>query len=206
MGLKLRLESFDKSTENLINEEYSRDLRDDGSVIEQLGLPIEDNVNNGVFDVKPQWVTVLQPYFKHPIQYDKYDYQVAFHYADEWPEDMRTLRWNLCEQSSARQQDGNWHYTLTPEISGEILRASYQYHGNRLPNAMMRVHLLGGTFDCDLGHVGTTLSFTPQNRQLTQGQAFEVVHPVTPTRHRHKSLKFIGPMPLIIELAVRIEG
>ncbi len=206
MGLKLDLSWYDKSTEEGVGEEYSRDLRDDGSVIEQLGLPIEDNVNNGEFNVKSHWVTVLQPYFKHQIQYDKYDYQISFVYRDEWPKDMRTLRWDLHGHPSAHEQNGSWHMTVTPEISGEILRASYQYHGNRLPNAMMRVHLLGGTFDCDLGHVGTTLSFTPKNRQLTQGQAFEVVHPVTPTRHRHKSLKFIGPMPLIIELAVRIEG
>ncbi|PAU99272.1 hypothetical protein CBG25_20185 [Arsenophonus sp. ENCA] len=206
MGLKLRLSWFEKTADDIAGEEYSRDLRDDGSVIEQLGLTIEDNVNNGEFNVKSHWVTVLNPYFNHKIQYDKYDYFVSFDYADEWPEDMRTLRWDLHGHPSAHEQGGSWHMTVTPEISGEILRASYQYHGNRLPNAMMQVHLLGGTIDCDLGNVGSTLSFTPQNRQLTQGQAFEVVHPVTPTRHSHKSLKFIAPMPLIIELAVRVDS
>lgn len=34
MGLKLRLEWFDRKTELLVGKEYSKDLGDDGSVIE----------------------------------------------------------------------------------------------------------------------------------------------------------------------------
>ncbi len=52
MGLKLNIAWFDKKTEEFIGEEYSRDLGDDGSVIEKLGLPIEDNINNSRFNVK----------------------------------------------------------------------------------------------------------------------------------------------------------
>ncbi|EKN6174391.1 cloacin, partial [Yersinia enterocolitica] len=47
MGLKLHLDWFDKKTELCKGEEYSADLQSDGSVIEQLGLQIENNINNG---------------------------------------------------------------------------------------------------------------------------------------------------------------
>ncbi len=52
MGLKLNIVWFDRKSEEFIGEEYSGDLGDDGSVIEKLGLPIQDNINNGGFDVK----------------------------------------------------------------------------------------------------------------------------------------------------------
>ncbi|MDZ0717944.1 cloacin immunity family protein, partial [Klebsiella pneumoniae] len=47
MGLKLRLTWFDKKTEEFKGEEYSKDFGDDGSVIESLGMPLKDNINNG---------------------------------------------------------------------------------------------------------------------------------------------------------------
>lgn len=84
MGLKLNLSWFDKSTEVCVCEVYSVDLGNDCSVIEHLGLPIE--VNNGEFRIKPEWVDILQPYFKHKIKYDYYDYFVSFDYADDWPD------------------------------------------------------------------------------------------------------------------------
>ncbi len=46
MGLKIRLEWYDKETELGEGEELSQDFGDDGSVIEALGMPIENNVNN----------------------------------------------------------------------------------------------------------------------------------------------------------------
>lgn len=52
MGLKLDLTWFDKKTEEFKGEEYSKDFGDDGSVIESLGMPLKDNINNGCFDVK----------------------------------------------------------------------------------------------------------------------------------------------------------
>jgi len=85
MGLKIRLEWYDKRTEMGEGEELSKDFGDDGSVIEALGLPIEGNVNNGGFNVSAQWVDTLQPHFRHPIQLLSYDYQVAFVYRDQWP-------------------------------------------------------------------------------------------------------------------------
>lgn len=84
MGLKLRLEWFDRKTELLVGKEYSKDLGDDGSVIESLGLPLKDNINNGGFDVEKKWGPLLQPYFKNKIDVDEYWYQISFDYRDEW--------------------------------------------------------------------------------------------------------------------------
>lgn len=84
MGLKLRLEWFDRKTELLVGKEYSKDLGDDGSVIESLGLPLKDNINNGGFDVEKKWGPVLQPYFKNKIDVDEYWYQISFDYRDKW--------------------------------------------------------------------------------------------------------------------------
>ena len=82
MGLKLDLIWFDKKTEEFIGEEYSKDFGDDGSVIESLGMPLKDNINNGGFDVEKSWVPLLQPYFKNKIEVDTYWYQISFDYRD----------------------------------------------------------------------------------------------------------------------------
>ncbi len=50
MGLKLHIHWFDKKTEEFKGGEYSKDFGDDGSVIESLGMPLKDNINNGWFD------------------------------------------------------------------------------------------------------------------------------------------------------------
>lgn len=82
MGLKLDLTWFDKKTEEFVGEEYSKDFGDDGSVIESLGLPLKDNINNGGFDVEKTWVPLLQPHFKHNIEIDNFWYQISFVYRD----------------------------------------------------------------------------------------------------------------------------
>ncbi|HDT3412120.1 TPA: cloacin, partial [Klebsiella variicola] len=56
MGLKLRLEWFNKQTDLLVGKEYSKDFGDDGSVIESLGIPLKDNINNGGFDLEESWI------------------------------------------------------------------------------------------------------------------------------------------------------
>jgi hypothetical protein len=84
VGLKVRLEWYDKETELGIGRELSKDFGDDGSVIESLGMPIENNINNGGFDVLSHWVSILQPHFKHVIDSSSYDYQIAFVYRDHW--------------------------------------------------------------------------------------------------------------------------
>ena len=83
MGLKIRLEWYDKETELGEGEELSQDLGDDGSVIEAFGMPIENNLNNGGFDVGSQWVSTLQPHFLHIIRLSAFDYQLAFIYRDK---------------------------------------------------------------------------------------------------------------------------
>ncbi|SUC49841.1 colicin immunity protein [Proteus mirabilis] len=84
MGLKIDLTWFDKKTESFIGEEYSVDLGDDDTVIEQTVNPTENIINAGSFDVISAWVPYLQKYIKHKIELNKYDYQVAFDYRDKW--------------------------------------------------------------------------------------------------------------------------
>ncbi|MGL5954056.1 Microcin-E3 immunity protein [Providencia rustigianii] len=84
MGLKIHLTWFDKQTEEYINQEYSIDLGDDDSIIEETINPDENIINNGSFDVISDWVFYLQNHMKHSIELHKYDYQVAFDYRDKW--------------------------------------------------------------------------------------------------------------------------
>lgn len=84
MGLKLRLEWYEKQTEIYQGEEYSIDFGDDASVLDALGVPIENSINNGGFDVGDHWVDVIQPHFRHSIALKTYDYQIAFDYRDIW--------------------------------------------------------------------------------------------------------------------------
>jgi len=80
MGLKIRLEWFDKKTEFLEGKEYSTDLGDDGSIIEALGLIDEPEIYDGGFDVKADWAMKLQSLFSQKIELAKFDYQVSFRY------------------------------------------------------------------------------------------------------------------------------
>ncbi|CAI0854712.1 Microcin-E3 immunity protein [Serratia quinivorans] len=84
MGLKLRLEWFDKKTELLVGKEYSKDFGDNGSVIEKLDLSLKDNINNGGFDVEKSWVPLLQSHFENKIELEKYWYQISFDYRTNW--------------------------------------------------------------------------------------------------------------------------
>lgn len=85
MGLKIHLCCFDRVTEECLYEDYSADLGDDGGVLDRLGLPLENNINNGGFDVLPEWVPVLQSFFTRHIEHDRYWYQVSFEYRDgDW--------------------------------------------------------------------------------------------------------------------------
>lgn len=84
MGLKISLDWYDKETSHGIGEELSKDFGDDGSVIEALGIPIENNINNGGFNVTNDWVSILQTHFNHAINLNLYDYQVSFDYCDHW--------------------------------------------------------------------------------------------------------------------------
>ncbi|MBQ0371185.1 cloacin immunity family protein, partial [Providencia rettgeri] len=51
MGLKIHLVWFDKQTEEYVGEEYSLDLGDNDSIIEETINPEENIINNGCFDM-----------------------------------------------------------------------------------------------------------------------------------------------------------
>ncbi|VCX11374.1 Colicin-E3 immunity protein [Klebsiella pneumoniae] len=68
MGLKLHIHWFDKKTEEFKGGEYSKDFGDDGSVIESLGMPLKDNINNGWFDVEKSWFR----YYSHTLKCNRY--------------------------------------------------------------------------------------------------------------------------------------
>ncbi|WP_374190754.1 colicin E3-like toxin immunity protein [Pseudomonas moraviensis] len=51
MGLELRLEWYDTATLEFEGEESSKDLGGDESVLNALGTPAADNINNGSFNV-----------------------------------------------------------------------------------------------------------------------------------------------------------
>jgi hypothetical protein len=74
---KISLAWYDKETELGERVEWPQDFGDDGSMIEALGMPMENNINNGGFDVIAHWASTLQPHF-HSIRMSSYDYHVAF--------------------------------------------------------------------------------------------------------------------------------
>ncbi|MCS4250335.1 hypothetical protein M2394_004681 [Pseudomonas sp. BIGb0164] len=82
MGLKVRLEWFDRTTERLSGTEDSADLGDDYSVISKLGLSIDKDVNNGMFELRREWLSRVQVHFSHGIALSESDYFIAFDYED----------------------------------------------------------------------------------------------------------------------------
>ncbi|MBD8100625.1 colicin transporter [Pseudomonas fluorescens] len=82
MGLKVRLEWFDRTTEWLIGTEDSADLGKDYSVISELGLSVDEDVNNGMFELRREWLSQVQAYFSHEIALSESDYYVAFDYEE----------------------------------------------------------------------------------------------------------------------------
>ncbi|OPA98352.1 colicin transporter [Pseudomonas fluorescens] len=82
MGLKVRLEWFDKTTEWLVGTEESKDLGEDYSVVTKLGLSKEEAVNNGLFELRRDWLSHVQPFFAHEITLADSDYFVALDYQD----------------------------------------------------------------------------------------------------------------------------
>ncbi|MBI6911260.1 colicin E3-like toxin immunity protein [Pseudomonas sp. SIMBA_059] len=82
MGLKVRLEWFDRTTELLRGTQDSADLGDDYSVISKLGLSAVEDVNNGMFELRSEWRSVIQAHFAHEIALSESDYFIAFDYED----------------------------------------------------------------------------------------------------------------------------
>lgn len=77
MGLKVRLEWFDRTTEWILGDEDSVDQGNDFSIVTKLGLSIDDAVNNGMFEIRREWLPLLQPYFSHQIVLSENDYFIA---------------------------------------------------------------------------------------------------------------------------------
>ena len=84
MGLKVRLNWYDKNTELAEGKELSADLGDDSAIIEALNLMGEEEIYDGGFNLLPAWTYELQPLFKHQIDVTTFDYQVAFRYRKVW--------------------------------------------------------------------------------------------------------------------------
>ncbi|MDS0788903.1 colicin E3-like toxin immunity protein [Proteus vulgaris] len=85
MGLKLHTQWFDKKTEEMIGEEYSKDFGDDDFLIDETIDPKDENIiNNGVFDLHEGWVKAIQKHVTHKIELNKYLYQISFDYRDKW--------------------------------------------------------------------------------------------------------------------------
>ena len=82
MGLKVRLEWFDRTTERLRGTEDSADLGDDYSLISKLGLSAAEDINNGMFDLQKEWLPLIKTYFSHEIALSESDYFIAFDYED----------------------------------------------------------------------------------------------------------------------------
>lgn len=80
MGLKVRLEWFDKTTEWLGGAEDSKDMGDDYSIVSKLGLSKEEAVNNGMFELRRDWLSHVQPFFAHEIALSQSDYFIALDY------------------------------------------------------------------------------------------------------------------------------
>nr|WP_241391571.1 colicin E3-like toxin immunity protein [Yersinia frederiksenii]ULG19872.1 cloacin [Yersinia frederiksenii] len=85
MGLKLRVNWYDKKTELLVGQEYSQDFGNDDFLIEETVNPKDENIiNNGEFDLEYGWVIPIQKHIVHKIEMNTYDYQIAFEYSDTW--------------------------------------------------------------------------------------------------------------------------
>ncbi|EXF91259.1 cloacin immunity family protein [Pseudomonas sp. CVAP len=84
MGMKVRLEWYDKETEALAADEFSIDFGDDDSILAALGLSNEPEIFDGGFDVLPKWVAMIQPHFNHQIDTNLFDYQISFRYRNHW--------------------------------------------------------------------------------------------------------------------------
>ncbi|MBO0493601.1 colicin E3-like toxin immunity protein [Pseudomonas sp. Marseille-Q1929] len=85
MVMKIRLRWYEKHSNDLKADEYSADIDDGDSFFEALDLSEETAIYADVFNVIPNWITTLQPHFKHMIDPTRFDYQISFRYQGAWP-------------------------------------------------------------------------------------------------------------------------
>ncbi len=92
MAMKIRLRWYEKHSNDLKAEEYSADFEDSDSVFEALGLGQETAIYADVFNVLPNWLRIIQPYFQHTIELGQFDYQISFRYQSAWPPPPKQTR------------------------------------------------------------------------------------------------------------------
>lgn len=85
MTMKIRLQWFNKKTDNLEANEYSANFEEDDTILNALDLNEEPQIYAGGFDVLPSWIAILQPHFQHAIEPRFFNYQISFHYQGAWP-------------------------------------------------------------------------------------------------------------------------
>ncbi|AZF39211.1 putative transmembrane protein [Pseudomonas sp. R4-39-08] len=85
MVMKIRLRWYEKHSNNLKADEYSADIEDSDSILKALGLGEETAIYADVFNMLPNWITIIQPYFQHMIEPGHLDYQISFRYQGAWP-------------------------------------------------------------------------------------------------------------------------
>ena len=85
MVMKIKLRWYEKHSNDLKAAEYSADIENPDNVFEALGLSEETAIYADVFNVLPNWITIIQPYFQHMIEPNQLDYQISFRYQGAWP-------------------------------------------------------------------------------------------------------------------------
>ncbi|AZF07248.1 colicin E3-like toxin immunity protein [Pseudomonas sp. R5-89-07] len=85
MAMKIRLRWYEKHSDNLKADEYSAAIEDSDGILDALGLGEEAAIYADVFNLLPNWITIIQPYFQHTIEPGQFDYQISFRYQGAWP-------------------------------------------------------------------------------------------------------------------------
>ena len=84
MNLKVLLEWFDKTSGYGVGEESSGLFEDPHLILISLELEGDFQIFDGSYDLKNQWINLLQPYFKHQIHQESHDYQISFQHQGPW--------------------------------------------------------------------------------------------------------------------------
>lgn len=82
MSYKIRLQWFNQQTSQGEGKELSDVLDSNIYFLDKIGLSDEYQIYAGVYDVVGEWLPYIQPYFKHQLNLQKYDYQLAFRPVD----------------------------------------------------------------------------------------------------------------------------
>ena len=78
MSYKIKLQWFNKKSLEGEGKEFSGALDNSVYFLDKIGLSDEPQIYSGVYDVRTEWLQYIQPYFQHKINFQQYDYQLAF--------------------------------------------------------------------------------------------------------------------------------